>query len=184
VTKPTLLQTGEHAVRPWLTGLVDAHRPLAMTHRVELTLETAAGPENVVADFRHLEQALSALVSNAIEASLWPGRKSEAPLVAVTSRTMEDGSNGAIWELRVADSGPGVVAEMRESIFQPYFTTKKDGNGIGLAVAQSVVKAHGGRISVEECPEGVQGPAGAHFVIRIPMNGGSEPAEQMASTGQ
>jgi two-component system sensor histidine kinase HydH len=66
---------------------------------------------------------------------------------------------------------------MRETIFKPYFTTKPSGNGIGLAVAQQVVRAHGGEISVLESQIGLESEpgrngqvtTGAAFVIRLPL---------------
>ena len=54
------------------------------------------------------------------------------------------GGTGQNWELRVEDNGPGVPPDLRERIFKPYFTTKREGTGIGLALAQQIIRAHGG----------------------------------------
>lgn len=66
-------------------------------------------------------------------------------------------------ELAVADSGPGVAPELRERVFEPFFTTRARGTGLGLAVARQIVEAHGGRIDVVDRPQG-----GARFVICLP----------------
>ena len=63
----------------------------------------------------------------------------------------------------VSDSGPGIKAEHREKIFAPFFTTKQDGSGLGLAVALKVVKAHGGEIILAEHQQ-----EGSTFHILLP----------------
>jgi PAS domain S-box-containing protein len=76
--------------------------------------------------------------------------------------------------LTIADNGPGVVPELRERIFEPYFTTKPvgAGTGIGLSISRSVIDSHGGRIELEDRPGG-----GALFRVVLP----SEPdAQQQA----
>jgi signal transduction histidine kinase len=66
--------------------------------------------------------------------------------------------------IRVSDSGPGVPPSMREKIFDPYYTTKPDGTGIGLSFSRRIVISHGGSITVGESRSG-----GAEFSIRIPI---------------
>lgn len=67
-------------------------------------------------------------------------------------------------EIRFCDNGPGVAEELVGRIFDPFFTTRSDGTGLGLAVVQSVVLAHEGRISVQRSAEG-----GACFHVRLPL---------------
>ncbi|MFQ5633817.1 MAG: PAS domain-containing sensor histidine kinase [Gammaproteobacteria bacterium] len=67
-------------------------------------------------------------------------------------------------EIRVADDGPGVPEEQRERIFEPFFTSRPDGTGLGLAVARSVAEAHHGRLDLATDA----GP-GATFVLRLPL---------------
>ena len=66
-------------------------------------------------------------------------------------------------ELEVADSGPGVPEQFRRKLFEPFFSTKSSGTGLGLAIVEHVAQAHGGNVSVSNCPEG-----GAAFTLRFP----------------
>ena len=67
--------------------------------------------------------------------------------------------------LCVADSGPGVPAAAMDKLFEPFWTTKAEGMGIGLAVCRSIVAAHHGTLDVENAPEG-----GAVFCARLPAS--------------
>lgn len=72
-----------------------------------------------------------------------------------------DGLEG--FEIEVADSGPGVREEDQPRLFEPFFSTKETGTGLGLSVVAHVAEAHGGEAFAENCPEG-----GAAFTIRLP----------------
>jgi two-component system sensor kinase FixL len=76
-------------------------------------------------------------------------------------RLWADGQQAVI---EVADRGPGIPAEVRERLFEPFVTTKRAGTGLGLAIARRVVEAHGGRISAEPRDGG-----GAVFRIVLPV---------------
>jgi len=67
-------------------------------------------------------------------------------------------------EIAVTDRGPGVPAELREKVFEPFFTTRTSGVGLGLAIARRIIEAHHGKIDVVPNPEG----AGARFFVRLP----------------
>lgn len=179
VTKPTQLHREPVSTRPWLAGLCEAHRPQALGKKLAFEIDQAQAPDEAVFDPRHLEHALSAIVSNALEATAarhsaagLPGTQSVG--VHITSSVVNANNPAlAAWEIRVEDDGPGIPGHLRESIFKPYFTTKRDGNGIGLAVAQQVVRAHGGQITVSEAAR----PPGAAFVIRLPLVQSSKPTQ-------
>jgi signal transduction histidine kinase len=69
--------------------------------------------------------------------------------------------------IRVCDNGPGLTAEQRRRIFEPFYTTKPTGTGLGTAIAQRLVAAHGGRLTA-----GDGGAAGAEIVLEIPVSSG------------
>ncbi len=122
-------------------------------------LEARIGPEPLVAygDRVHLSQVLINLILNAMDAM------AETP--AARKRvvmTAEATPNDSI-EISVADCGPGVAPEMTTKIFEPLFTTKASGMGVGLAVSRTIVDSHHGRLWVESNPDG-----GATFRVEIP----------------
>ncbi len=83
----------------------------------------------------------------------------------VWTERSEEGEAGEV-RVHVVDSGPGIRPDVRDSIFQPFFTTKPSGSGIGLPTALQVVKAHGGRLYLERRSEM---DVGAEFVVALPL---------------
>jgi signal transduction histidine kinase len=65
----------------------------------------------------------------------------------------------------VSDNGPGIPAEKLASVFDPYFTTKVEGSGLGLWIAQQIVTAHGGGLTAQNGPAG-----GAVLTMRLPLS--------------
>jgi signal transduction histidine kinase len=181
-TAPLQLEAAPHPVRPWLLRTVDPLRPMAAARNVALDIDLERAPERATFDPRHLEHALVGIVTNGIQAS--PAGQA----VTIRSSVCQDGQT---WEIRVSDRGPGVPAELVDKVFRPYFTTKRDGNGIGLAVAKQVVEQHGGRVWVEpsenetqnESGQGDTGP-GAVFVVRIPLASIGQRSPELARPGQ
>ena len=81
--------------------------------------------------------------------------------VTVELEVVEHGGAAVIG---VRDNGPGISAELRTRIFTPYFTTKQDGSGLGLVIAQRIIFDHNGEIDVNSSDE-----RGTEFVIRLPL---------------
>lgn len=106
----------------------------------------------IVADRDMLRRALLNLSLNALDAMTEGG---ELVYTAVSTPTG--------WELEVADSGPGLADDVKRRVFEPFYTTKSGGTGLGLAVVTHVAQAHGGDVTVMNCPEG-----GAAFTLRLP----------------
>jgi signal transduction histidine kinase len=67
--------------------------------------------------------------------------------------------------VRVADSGPGLDAKTLEHVFDPYYTTKPEGLGMGLAICRSIIDSHGGRLSLAD-----NHPRGALVSFTLPLN--------------
>ena len=116
----------------------------------------------VSADELLLRQALDNLCRNAIEACTQHG----VPPIVVFEGEVDSASLHQV--IRVVDSGPGIDPLRIDKIFQPFFTTKTTGTGLGLAVAQKIVVTHNGRLTAFN---GVEG--GAVFEIRLPLAEGS-----------
>lgn len=100
-----------------------------------------------------LVSALGNLVTNSLQAM---------PHGAVLDVQVQADANGEI-ELRLRDNGPGIPAAERERIFNPFFTTRPGGTGLGLAVVQATLRAHHGDVHLE-APAG----GGCEFVLRLP----------------
>jgi signal transduction histidine kinase len=105
-----------------------------------------------------LRQAFSNLLRNALEAC---AGSSTVPRIVVHS---ERDSVQKAWRIAVNDNGPGVADANRERVFQPFFTLKRNGTGLGLALVRKIVVFHNGRIVIGALPAG-----GASFVVTLPM---------------
>lgn len=135
-------------------------RPQAAEQGVGVTLLHSNTPLPAVPlDRDKFEQAVLNLVINALEAMSAGGS-------LTVSAAIEDG------ELRVsvADTGPGIPPEIQPSLFQPYFSTKDRGTGMGLALTEKLIGQHGGRVEFNT------GPGGTTFRISVPL---IPPSDQM-----
>ncbi len=129
-----------------VTRLVALMRPEADARGVRLSMSVDGdGPVSV--DAAQIEQAVLNIVRNAIEAA------GENGLVAIDLRDNT---------LTVCDSGPGIADISRSQLFTPFFTTKRDGRGIGLTVVQEILTSHGFAFSLENRPSG-----GAVFTVQF-----------------
>lgn len=126
----------------------------------DIALEIAPVPEGAVVEAE--EDALHQLFLNLLVNAQHALRGSPKPRRIAVSTSVGGGSV----EVAVADNGPGVPAAIRGRIFEPYFTTKQqgEGTGIGLSVCHGIVAAHGGMIAVDDAPGG-----GARFTVRLPQ---------------
>lgn len=178
--------------REWLERVIEAYRPKAQAAGIALELDATDAPELAAFDPRHLEHAVGALISNALDAVAAAPPKGEPGRVELSCRrtAREDGGSGQAWELRIRDNGPGVPVSLRERIFAPYFTTKQEGTGIGLALALQVVRAHGGSLTLLDTPNGaangVEPPTmarGAVFSARMPIGPIDVSSSRVATAG-
>ena len=118
-----------------------------------------AGACEALIDAQMLRRVLFNLVRNAAQAL--QGRPAAAGRVRVRLAQA-----GEFWNLDVEDNGPGIPIELRETVFDPYVTTKDDGTGLGLSIVKKVVIEHGGTIRAEQSEWG-----GARLRVRLPVLG-------------
>jgi signal transduction histidine kinase len=143
-------------------------RPQADAVTVDLDLADTLPAAPVDPD--QLQQALLNILVNALDAaasSAAAGRPAR-----VTVATAGPGQSGSAWIVRVADTGPGIDPEARARLFEPFFSRKPDGNGLGLAISKRIVEAHAGRIEVASAPG-----EGATFSIVLPAASALAPLE-------
>jgi signal transduction histidine kinase len=150
-----------------VTGVLEFSRAELAQAGIALELDVAPALPDVAADEAQLRQALLNLVRNAREAmSNRPGGRLRVVVACV---------EGASSEVRVTveDSGSGIPPEHLGQIFDPFFSTKERGTGLGLALVQQIVVEHGGRIDVASGPE-----AGTTFTLVFPVLGATPKSER------
>ncbi len=120
--------------------------------------------KNIIAhvDSDQIHQVITNLLLNAIQANENKGK------VIITVKILENGfkmniPSGKYIEVVVSDEGPGIPPEIAQKIFDPYFTTKKDGHGLGLAIVFSIIKKHYGYVGFQ-----ANSPKGASFFFYLP----------------
>ena len=149
-------------LRPLFEEAIESARQQAGAgaENVAATVRVAEDAATVRADARLLRQALVNLFLNAYQAMPRAGH-----LDVRSSRGAIDGRPCA--EIVVQDSGAGIAADIVDKIFQPFFTTKATGTGLGLAVVRRIVEGHGGTIDLGRVSPG------AEFRLRLPLEGQS-----------
>ena len=128
------------------------------THDIVLRTELAPRLPSVAGDRVQLQQVLLNLIVNAIEAM--SGVQDRARELTIVTAAEEPG--GVVVE--VCDSGPGLDQKDSERVFEPFYTTKAQGIGIGLSISRSIVEAHGGRLWASS-----NQPRGAVFRFMLPL---------------
>lgn len=126
---------------------------------IDVEFVLPAGPCEALIDHQMLRRVLFNLIRNAAQALLGHGPSPARVLVRLTP-TRE------FWNLDVEDNGPGIPVELRETVFDPYVTTKDDGTGLGLSIVKKIVIEHGGTIRADQSPLG-----GARLRVRLPKLG-------------
>lgn len=110
---------------------------------IVLTLSVAPETLEISADTELLDQALINLMRNAMEALRDGG--------TITLSAFQEGGRVVI---AMADDGPGIAPDQREKVFVPFFTTKRQGSGVGLTLVRQIATMHGARLSISETPGG------------------------------
>ncbi|HUJ94800.1 MAG TPA: ATP-binding protein [Terriglobales bacterium] len=118
------------------------------------------------------EQVFRNLVQNAFEAMAEKGGELRVEVLPTQDEAQR------VIEVRLRDTGPGIPAELREQIFNPFFTTKKTGVGLGLSIVSKIMDEHAGSIRVETVPDG-----GTCFVLHFPAADSRVISEREAVAG-
>jgi signal transduction histidine kinase len=135
-----------------------AAAPTAQGREIDLRRERSGSPV-VRGDEGQLHQVVLNLVTNALQAV------DDAETIVLATRV--EGNRGVV---EVRDTGGGVAAEDRDRVFEPFFTRREDGTGLGLFVSYGIVERHGGTLEVTDAPEG-----GARFTVSLPLAAADEP---------
>lgn len=135
-----------------LQAVVEFHEPDLREQGITLRFYPGQGIGRVPADWDHLQAAVVNLVRNAKDATTAGGE--------VLVSTSRDGDHVVI---RVTDTGAGMTPEVQARVFEPYFSTKRAGTGLGLPTVRRVVEEHGGSVSVQS-----EVGRGSQFSLRLP----------------
>jgi signal transduction histidine kinase len=131
-----------------LKGVISLVHSDARARHVALDCVVAAGLPLVSGDRVHLSQVLLNLIINSMDAM--QTSKPDSKRVVIEARSREQGKV----EVAVTDSGPGVPPEVINKVFEPFYTTKSEGLGMGLPISRTIIEAHGGRLWAERSAEG------------------------------
>lgn len=133
----------------------------AMAKHVKLDVSVPAGLPQVQGDRVQLQQVLLNLILNGMDALA--GTPAEIRRISITACL-----DGSQIEVAVSDAGPGIAADHLAKVFDPFFSTKQDGMGMGLAISRTIIEAHGGRLWAQSNPG-----AGSVFRFTLPLAAGS-----------
>jgi signal transduction histidine kinase len=152
-TRPVELNLRNVPAQELVSEIVDLARPQAAAGGIQIDVQQEAEGVEIRVDRDLFKQAVLNVVVNAMQAMPDGGNlRFES---SVTEETAE---------IRVSDTGPGIPQELREKIFRLYFTTRKEGSGIGLAMTFRIVQLHDGTIDFTSEPG-----KGTTFSIRLPI---------------
>jgi signal transduction histidine kinase len=158
-------------VNELVSELVDFYFPEAERQGVRLRADLHPQPLLARVDVKHVKQALLNLMLNATQAmaqSKGGGGVAARELILRTEpfRDDHDQSRSDCVRIHVIDTGPGIAPEVVGRIFQPYFTTKAGGSGLGLPTARRLIQEHAGRLEVHSEPG-----KGSDFMVVLPVDG-------------
>ena len=152
-SRPVELRLSDQDLRPVISDVLALAAEELSTHKVTLVSRLPSKPLVAKIDADLLKQAVLNVIQNGAQAMQQGGR---------LEVVLEEEGKTAV--LRVLDEGPGIPEDIREKIFDLYFTTKSGGSGIGLAMTYRILQFHHGSVEVQSKTE-----RGAEFLLRIPL---------------
>lgn len=155
-SRPMSLEKNETNLEKTLLEVINLIKPSFEANKVNLFFKNLVSESCKVVSFDSIKvhQAVLNIVKNALEIS------QEGDNVKVIVDYNNEGDSISI---KISDEGPGISTEHRKKIFTPYFTTKKDGTGLGLAQARKIMEAHGGSLLISSTSE-----KGTTFIMSLP----------------
>jgi len=154
IVKRTDAQFEPVGMNALIAEVVDLLHDSLHMNRVSVLLHTQPDLPEIRGDRVRVQQVLVNLITNAMDAMR------DKAVKTLTIRSSTEPSGGV--SVSVSDSGTGIAPEVKDEIFSPFVTTKKDGLGMGLRICRSIVEEHGGSIQVENNPDG-----GATFTFTL-----------------
>ncbi|WP_455171218.1 PAS domain S-box protein [Azospirillum largimobile] len=148
---------------------------------VRVELDAPADLPPVTGDRILLQQVVLNLMRNGIEAMARTPRDDRRLTVTVRRQAGMDGGGDGVLLTEIRDRGCGIAPEVAERLFSPFFTTKREGMGMGLNICRSIVEHHRGRlwfevVAAEDGPEG--GSAGTRFLFTLPVH--AQPSDRVS----
>ncbi len=150
--RPLELHLSDRSLNEIALDCMEVSKPVAKEAGVDLESHLAPSLPLVTLDVSRMKQVILNLMMNAIQAS----PAGEKIMVGTTHE-----KQGVL--LSVSDCGCGIVEKDREAVFQPFFSTKKGGTGLGLPIVKKIVEAHGGDVSFHPNPR-----KGVTFTVQLP----------------
>jgi len=158
--RPPQLEIAEVDLRRIVRQVVDEQAELALERSIQLSCEVGHAPISVQVDATQLAVAVAAVLINAIEAVGERGK------VSVIAREWSEGAVHSA-EVIVRDDGPGISETVRRHLFDPFFSGREAGRGLGFGLSKCwrIITDHGGQVVVNN----VDGGGGAEFTILLPQ---------------
>ncbi|MFQ5830939.1 MAG: ATP-binding protein [Candidatus Methylomirabilia bacterium] len=169
LARPTKLSFTSVRLPRLLERVLELYANQIETKHVSVEREYARDLPPIQADQEHLYQALVNLVSNALDAMGPRGRLTlRAGWADIADRALPASRRARVSRVKIEieDTGPGIPSSQADKVFNPFFTTKEGGTGLGLALAHKIVEDHGGSMSFRSTP-GI----GTVFKITLPVMG-------------
>lgn len=157
-SRPPKLKMQPVSLSEVVDGTLTLLRQRLESYGVTVEVKRSGRLPETVGDPEQLKEMLVNLLLNACEAMPQGGK------ILIREGRGQMAGMGPVVSLTVQDTGPGIPASIRDKIFQPFFSTKEEGTGLGLPIVQRIVTEHGGLIQVNSAEE-----RGAAFIITLPL---------------